>query len=404
MTIDYFCKKLIQLFYLMKYSIAYLSYNDKDHELKKRSDQILGAFFKPESFAIKSGEGKILFIASGGSEQNAVKLTKSHRNIILLCHRESNSYAAAIEIAAYLRVQNKRVSIIDVLAPDAYKEFVELHKVNLALEKIAQQKAALIGEVSDWLIISDVENGLVREKLGIDLKRVPWSEAGDYRSKKPSSEFLKYFPNHDPEKLRETSKVYSLLEGFVKEKNISAISVECFSMVMRDKVTACLPLAVLNNKNIIAACEGDLCSMLGKMLIRAITNEIPWQANVAEIKEDVILFAHCTAPLNVLKSFDITTHFETNAGTAIRGKFKKQKVGAFRINNKLDRYMLLQGEIINTPDHDFACRTQIEFKTTHEQAKLLKEQSLGNHHLIFPSKNIPQIERMMDVLGIIRVV
>ncbi len=174
-------------------------------------------------------------------------------------------------------------------------------------------------------------------------------------------------------------------------------------MVMRDKVTACLPLSVLNTKNIVAACEGDICSMLGKMLIREIAGEIPWQANVAEIKEETILFAHCTAPLNTIKSFDITTHFETNCGTAIKGKFEKQKVGVFRVDNKLEKFMLLQGDIINTPDYDFACRTQIEFKTSKEQAKLLKDQSLGNHHLIFPAKHIPLLERMMQVLRIARV-
>jgi len=140
------------------------------------------------------------------------------------------------------------------------------------------------------------------------------------------------------------------------------------------------------------------------MLIRAIAGEIPWQANVADIKEEIILFAHCTAPLNALKSFDLTTHFETNVGTAIKGKFEKQKIGVFRVNNILDRYMLLQGDIINTPEYDFGCRTQIEFRTTKVQAKLLKDQSLGNHHLIFPAKHIPLLERLMQVLGIVSVV
>jgi len=131
--------------------------------------------------------------------------------------------------AAYLRAKNKRVSIIDVFATDAFHEIEELQKVNQALEILAQQKAALIGEVSDWLIISDVESQLVKEKLGIDLKRYPWSKIADYKEKKPSNEFLDYFPNFNPEKLQETAKVYSLLEEVIKEKDLSAISVECFS-------------------------------------------------------------------------------------------------------------------------------------------------------------------------------
>lgn len=387
----------------MNHHIAYISYDDNDQELKYRSEQILDDFFNTESYAINKNKGEVLYVASGGSEQYAVQLTKEHQNIILLCTRENNSYAATLEISAYLRAQNKRVGIVDVFAPKAFEEFVELQNVNQVLEILAQQKAALIGEVTDWLIISDVEDKLVKDKLGIELKRLPWNQLSNYQGKEPSQEFLKYFPNFNTEQLQETAKVYSLLEEVIKEKKLSAISVECFSMVRQDQVTACLPLAVFNGKNIVAACEGDICSMLGMMLIRAIAGEIPWQANVAEIKEEQILFAHCTAPLNVLKSFDITTHFETNCGTAIQGKFEQQKAGVFRVNNKLDKYMLLQGDIIHTPDHDFACRTQIEFKTTKEQTKLLKEQGLGNHHLIFPAEHIHLLERMMQVLGIIRV-
>ncbi len=61
------------------------------------------AFFVDDDYHINNDFNGILFIASGGSEQVAVKLTGNKNNIILLCHRESNSYAATIEIAAYLR-------------------------------------------------------------------------------------------------------------------------------------------------------------------------------------------------------------------------------------------------------------------------------------------------------------
>jgi len=387
----------------MNYHIAYLSSDKENEDLKNRSNQILEGFLQEDTYSWDEDEGQLLFIASGGSEQNAVRLTKDFKNITLLCHRESNSYAATVEIAAYLRDQGKRASIIDVFASNALQEFKMVQHVNQALESLSQQKAALIGEVSDWLIISDVEDQIIKEKLGFEMLRLPWSELGDYKQKQASSSFLKNFKDFDPVKLQETAKVYSLLEEVIQEKKITAISVECFSMVMRDKVTACLPLAVFNAQNIVAACEGDICSMLGKMLIRSVTGSIPWQANVAEIKDEMVLLAHCTAPLNVLKSFDITTHFETGVGTAIRGKFEKQEVAVFRINSKLDKYMLIAGEITATPDHDFACRTQIELSTTQEQTQLLKNKSLGNHHLIFPVEYAPLLERMMLVLEVERV-
>ncbi len=382
--------------------VSYIAYGE-DEQLKNRSVAILNDFFLGNPYMFSEAFSGILFVASGGSEKYAVEITKLHTDIILLCHRESNSFAAAIEIAAYLRANGKRVHIIDVFAPEAYKEFLEVQKVSQAIESLSKQKAAIIGEVSDWLIISDIEDSVVKDKLGLDIVRLPWDRLDDYRQKESSKEFLNYFPDFDPSKLLDTAKVYSLLDSVVKQHALSAISVECFSLVKRDQVTACLPLAVFNNNNAVAACEGDVCSMIGKMMIRALSGLVPWQANVAEIKEDAVLFAHCTAPLNHLSSFNITTHYETGVGTAIQGKFQKGKVGVFRVNSKLDKYMLLEGAVVDTPNHPFACRTQIEFSTTREQASLLKNKSLGNHHLIFPAQYISLVNRMMQHLEIKKV-
>lgn len=386
----------------MCYNIAYIAYSD-EQDLRTRSVSILDDFFVDEVYEIQEEFSGILFVASGGSEQYAIELTKFYNDIILLCHRESNSFAASIEIAAYLRENGKRVSIIDVFAPKAFSEFVEVQKVNQAIQSLSKQKAALIGEVSDWLIISDIEDSIIKDKFGVDILRLPWNHLDDYRQKESSKEFLSYFPDDEESKLLETAKVYSLLDSVVKQHELSAISVECFSMVKRDQVTACLPLAVFNNNNAVAACEGDVCSMIGKMIIRALSGLVPWQANVAEIKDETVLFAHCTVPLNRLSSFNITTHYETGVGTAIQGKFIKEKAGVFRVNSKLDKYMLLEGEIIDTPNHSFACRTQVEFKTTKQQTELLKNNSLGNHHLVFPAESISLVTRMMQQLQISRV-
>ena len=386
----------------MIHKIAYIAYAD-DNELKNRSISILNDFFGEENYEFQDDLNEIIFVASGGSEKNVLKLSSDYRNITLLCHRESNSYAAALEIAAYLRQNGKRVSLIDVFAPHSFNEFLEVQKVHQAIDALSNQKAALIGEVSDWLIVSDIQDQVVQDKLGVELLRLPWSSLDDYRKKESSASFMTYFPDSDASQLKDTAKVYSLLDEVIQERNLSAISVECFSLVKRDQVTACLPLAVLNKQNAVAACEGDICSMIGKMIIRNLIGFVPWQANIAEIKEDVILFAHCTAPLHLLDSFRITTHYETGVGTAIQGEFTKGEVGAFRLNNTLDKYMLLKGEVVDTPRHSFACRTQIEFKTTKEQAALLKNSSLGNHQLIFPAEFIPLVIRMMAQLEIKRV-
>lgn len=386
----------------MAQKITYLAYGE-NIALKARSVEILDAFFQNEPYSLQQQACLVFFIASGGSEQYAKEASQQLKNIILLCHRENNSFAAAMEIAAYMRNQAKRVAIVDVMATNAFQDYKMVLDTFQALDGLAGHKAALIGDVSDWLIISDIDKQLIKDKLGVELMHLPWRKLDNYQDRKPSPEFLQFFPQTEAEALNETAKVYQLLTEVVKHYGLSAISVECFSMVRRDRVTACLPLAVLNSKQIAAACEGDICSMIGKMLIRSVSGVVPWQANVAEIKDESILFAHCTAPLNMLASFKITTHYETDCGTAIQGKFATGEAAAFRINNSLDRFMLLQGKITESPNHSFACRTQMKFVADSRQTSLLKNQSLGNHHLLFPAKCIPDLERLMAALGIERV-
>lgn len=384
----------------MKHPITYLACDDGS-QLKNRSIEILDHFLGKENYSFAQ-DSACFFIASGGSEQHAVKLSEKHNGLILLCHRESNSFAAAMEIAAYLRSVNKYVAVIDVFAEDSKQAYLDHLHILQALKKLNGQKAAVLGEVSEWLINSTIEVPILKEKLGVDLEYLPWNELESYKNKAVSAPFLSYFPDIEQKKLQETARVYSLLEEIISTYKLSAISVECFPMVRNDQVTACLPLAVLNTKNVVAACEGDVCSMIGKMLVKEVAGMIPWQANIAEINKDSVLFAHCTAPLNFLKSFEITTHFETGVGTAIRGKIENQPMAAFRIDKNMEKYMLLEGDIIDAPNHDFACRTQLVFKTSEQQCELLKNKALGNHHLLFPSRYVGLLQRFMEFLNIDR--
>lgn len=58
--------------------------------------------------------------------------------------------------------------------------------------------------------------------------------------------------------------------GFLKEvictNQLDAITLECFDMVNNHSVTACLALALLNSRGVVAGCEGDLVSLPGMRL------------------------------------------------------------------------------------------------------------------------------------------
>ena len=123
---------------------------------------------------------------------------------------------------------------------------------------------------------------------------------------------------------------------FVEEHDLDGISVECFPMIREKKVTACPSLALLNKLKIPAACEGDMVSLAGMMLIRSIFNKVPWMANLSGVKDNEAQFSHCSVPLDLLRQYTLNTHFETQLGLAIEGILSGDEFTVFR----LDKYMM----------------------------------------------------------------
>jgi L-fucose isomerase-like protein len=200
--------------------------------------------------------------------------------------------------------------------------------------------------------------------------------------------------------LTETAKVSELLSDTIRKQNLDAITVECFPMVQKDCVTACLPLAKFNNEGIPAGCEGDITAIAGMMLCKELTGIIPWIANINKATEDVCMFSHCTISPGLVSAFSVKTHFETGQGTAVEGDFKGDLITIFRFDNKLSKAFIATTNISGRPKLRTACRTQIEVKLSANEVKLLRESPLGNHHLIFPGDYKKLLQLACLILGI----
>lgn len=90
---------------------------------------------------------------------------------------------------------------------------------------------------------------------------------------------------------------------------------------------------------------------------------------------------HCPG---LVTDYSVTTHFETGVGTAIEGDFKADLVTIFRFDNKFSKAFIATANVTGRPKSATACRTQIEVELTPNEVKLLRQNPLGNHHLIFP--------------------
>lgn len=378
-----------------------LAFNRAPEDIFSAGQANLKRHFSKFDFDFSSKKPFLLFFLSGGSERFALESVTGDIFYLLLASEENNSLAAATEVKAWMRQHEMDCLLADINEEDDRKKVVKYLEVKSALDGLIGKKLGLVGEVSDWLVASDVRSELLTTRFGINLEKICWGSVKDYKTFESDQAFTEKYPYKNKEAIVEAAKVHQALQKVIKDRQLNALTVECFSLVQKESVTACLSLSDLNDQGIPAGCEGDLTSITGMMLIQAVTGVIPWMANLVKVGTHRVKFAHCTAPTNLLETFDIDTHYETGKGTAVAGKFKGKTVTVLRLDNNLDQGFLATGQITSTHQSpEYACRTMIELELTSDKINQLKNHPLGNHHLIFPGNHCELLEMAFRMKGI----
>ena len=340
----------------------------------------------------------ILFFLSGGSEQHAASVIQPAQFYILLAGSTDNAYAAATEVKAFANQHAIRTVLLNTDDPDTPKRLKHYIAILRGLNRLHGQHIGIFGHASPWLIASSTAAADLNHVLGIKIKRLLWDQLPDYHDEPINQDFLNVFRDCGAD-LTSTSRLYTLLSHCIEQEHLNAITVECFPLVKQHGITACLPLALLNNNGIPAGCEGDITSITGMMLAKEAAGRIPWIANLAHISHECVRFAHCTVAPALLNRYAITTHFETGKGTAIQGHWTSSDVTVFRLNKTLNRAFIAHGPVLRRPQLDTACRTQIEVGLTAAARCTLQEDPLGNHHLILPGNLTKLLKHRLSGTG-----
>jgi L-fucose isomerase-like protein len=385
---------------MTKLKIKSLAVHGSPKELVESAGRRIEKLIAPENYLFTDSDHEVLFFLTGGTELSAMKLVSPGHYYLLVGSQHDNSYASATEVKAHLNEMKIPSLLLDEEEAVTSTILNDYLTVKKAMTNLKGKKLGLIGKVSDWLISSEISSDIVEKKLGIELTLIPWSELPHFSEFKSSASFLETFSGVKNIDLTETAKVSEFLMHIIESKNLDAVTVECFPMVKKDGVTACLPLAKFNNDGIPAGCEGDLTAIAGMMLCKELTGTIPWIANINKVSNEACIFSHCTIAPGLVSEFSVKTHFETGVGTAIQGKFKNDQITIFRFDKHLSKAFIATANITGRPKSDTACRTQIEVKLTEDEVKLLKHAPLGNHHLIFPGDCKKILQFAFAYLGI----
>lgn len=298
----------------------------------------------------------------------------------LLTSGKSNSLAASMEILSFLRRNGLRGEILhgspEYIAERILHPGKEISGDSLIASVhpgriLEGERLGVVGKPSDWLISSDVDFTKAKEVLGLELVDIPMDE------------FLAIEKEQPETSINGSMRIYAALRSIILKHGLDGLTLRCFDLLTAVHNTGCMGLALLNSEGFTATCEGDVPAMISMAIARKLSGCSGFQANLSQIKGDDLLFAHCTVPLSMTRSWVYDTHFESGIGVAVHGEIPEGPVTIFKLSPDFDRAFIFEGEIVANDYQENLCRTQIHVKAPGAAPYFLSS-SIGNHHIIIP--------------------
>ncbi len=355
-----------------------------------------------------------IFVGTGGTEELIAQFlskAKLRPPIILLSYDKNNSLPAAMETRAYLHQNHITSRIIHAPLPQLTERIQEWCEFAEIEKKIRNSRIGIIGKPSSWLIASNVNPFAVQQRWGVTIEEYPLTKIIDKLNDKLSEKYklaLAQFIGRaacsdiPEEEIRKAGVVTQALLEFVRNKNLDAVTLECFTLLEKTNITACYALSHLNDLvGLTAGCEGDFPTTFTMMLAKRISQQPVFMANIVDVDIDAnsVVFAHCTVPTTILEDYEITTHFESSKSMAIRGKFKSQEITVLKVfGEDLSDFWISKGFITENLVNEQGCRTQIRVKLT-ESVKYFLEESFANHHVVILGDHLWKLQEFFSFIN-----
>lgn len=352
----------------------------------------------------------VLFIGTGGTERQVLNVLDSlPRQPVVLSDSYHNSLAASLEISS--RLHNEGIAHQHINYPvaptEAYverfiQELDELTHIQKAAAAIAEARVGLVGGESDWLISSAIDREAVEKSYGTMFIDLPISQIVELFGKAeenaaPNELADKLSGDREPGELAKALKMYHVLNSLCKEHGLSAITVKCFDLLKPCDTTACLALSMLNDRGIVAGCEGDIPSLWSMLIAKRLCGTASFMANPSAIDRSSasVDFAHCTVPTSLAKAYTLPSHYESKMGIAVAASMNLENYTMFKCGGKnLDKFYAFEGELVQNTTVVERCRTQVRFRFNDEtNVDKFLQSYLGNHTILIPGHHARMIER-----------
>ena len=379
----------------------------KDEEKAK----YLAQLNKENDFIFDASGENIFFIETGGTEEQFKSIFAKYKEpYLILATNANNSLPASLEIATYLRKNNKKFKLFHGTPEEVRKQLKsdEISKICgnsqgfLKFDGLINMRLGVVGKPSNWLIASDVDYAEANSKFGVSLVDISTEEfLSEVKSAKPKMDPIIFEPllnkKVDHKTLDGALQIYAALRNLIIKYNLNGLTVRCFDLLTSVHNTSCLALAMLNKDGYIATCEGDIPAMLSMAVVRKAFHQSSFQVNPSylNLKERYGYFAHCTLPLDMCLSYEFDTHFESGIGLGVKGRLNLGKVTIFKMNGNLSDYEVFEGQIVENLQKNNLCRTQVRVAFNEPIDEMFSSPN-GNHLIIFYGAHKQELVRLLS--------
>ncbi|GEM_PF-4496542 len=303
----------------------------------------------------------IFLFLTGGTSRTAVQIDLMYKcPKILLAHREDNSLPSALGFIERKIAQTRYLL-----------QIIDLDRICEEIDRFVKAVQAAYETYNSRIVVL-FERKLRDEWYNIlaktNVKIIPVPEVS-YRKDSYES-FI--------------NSLHAEIKEIMEKYRADGVTLDCFRLLKEVGYTPCLAFSKLLSDGIPVACECDVVSLLGFILLRKISIDFvkcSMMVNLCELSNSMALFAHCTVPVTMCEKYELVPHFETGLNYAVKGIVRKDRCTVFRISNDFTRMFIREGSIIETSDtiRGDLCMTRLRVKFDSDVNTNLV---LGNHHII----------------------
>ncbi len=357
-------------------------------EAKRYMPELLGPFKSAEGAPRVKAKALLAVTLTGGTGMMVADYARKLgvKSVITLGFPEHNSAASSLSARSYLEAEGVRVWPLHCAPGESCGDVAaRARSIAKAVAFLTEPRVLLIGGRTTQADRFTAKFGGVVDVLGLD------EFAELVRSSPPDPEFLSTFG------VEEVAKIYAALRSL---NGYDGKAIMCFPYILKYGVTPCLALALANAKGDVVACEGDLQALAGMFISKGLTGYSGWISNVVYARGDEAFFAHCTAALNMARSWRLMPHFETGRPYGLAASLSETRYTAVSLGPAFDKIAAGVFDVLESGNLvDWACRTQLRARPLFDGGRIF-ELAPANHHVFMPGDRLPELRAVAYLLGL----